>query len=134
MWSPANNLIYSLGSQVWDNDHCHRTEIRAEEKQEKERDFPGYGHSSLLLNLTPPIPNMFIKNFPNALTHFTFSIQQEIHFIDEKNWGNSLEPCSFKAEEQRSKIKISFSFIHFFIHKVSIAQAALILTILLRLA
>lgn len=68
--------------------------------QEKERGFPGYGHSSLLLNLTPPIPNMFIKNFPNTLPHFTFSIQQEIHFIGERNWGDSLEPWSFKAMEQ----------------------------------
>lgn len=80
--------------------------------QEKERDFPGYGHSSLLLNLTPPIPNMFIKNFPNALPHFTFSIQQEIHFIDEKNWGNSLELCSFKAEEQNQDQFLVYSFLH----------------------
>lgn len=89
----------------------------------KERGFSGYGHGSLLLNLTTITPNMFIKNFSNTWPHFTFSIQEEIHFVDEKSWGNSLEPHSFKVMEQRSRIEISFSFVYLFIHKALLAYA-----------
>lgn len=66
---------------------------------------------------------MFIKNFPNALPHFTFSVQEEIHFIDEKNWGSPWSHIAIKRWSRESKLRsLSHLCIYSFIKSSSIAH------------